>query len=436
VLVAGGGAAGFMAAIAAAEAGAADVHLLEATLQPLNKVLISGGGRCNVTHACWDPRTLVGHYPRGGKALRGPFSRFAAGDSVAWFDDHGLELVEEPDGRMFPRSNRSESVVATLRRAAQAAGVQLHTGVQLQKAEPLPATDDRPGGFALELRVARSADGGQPGSNRQTALASHLVLATGSHPSGRLLAASLGHDLVPPVPSLFTLALASHPLLQLAGVVMDPVDLELDLELDLPPEGGSSTPTRFRQRGPLLITHWGLSGPATLRLSAFAARALKQTAYRGRLKVDWTGGRSQAELDAWFALARRDQAKRQLANWRPWPELGRRLWLHLLAQVGVDQECRWADLAKIHQQALIQALRASAYAITGRGPFGEEFVTAGGIPLGEINMASMESRRQRQLYVVGELLDVDGITGGFNFQHCWSSGWLAGQAIAAAQRVT
>ena len=438
VLVAGGGAAGFMAAIAAAEAGAADVHLLEATLQPLNKVLISGGGRCNVTHACWDPRTLVGHYPRGGKALRGPFSRFAAGDSVAWFDAHGLELVEEPDGRMFPRSNRSESVVATLRRAAQAAGVQLHTGVQLQKAGPLPARDDGPGGFALELRVARSADGGQPDSNRQTALASQLVLATGSHPSGRQLAASLGHDLVPPVPSLFTLALASHPLLELAGVVMDPVDLELDLELelDLPPGGGSPSPTRFRQRGPLLITHWGLSGPATLRLSAFAARALKQTAYRGRLKVDWTGGRSQAELDAWFALARRDQAKRQLANWRPWPELSRRLWLHLLAQVGVDQERRWADLAKTHQQALIQALRASTYAITGRGPFGEEFVTAGGIPLGEINMASMESRRQRQLYVVGELLDVDGITGGFNFQHCWSSGWLAGQAIAEAQRVT
>jgi predicted Rossmann fold flavoprotein len=374
----------------------------------------------------------VGHYPRGGKALRGPFSRFAAGDAVAWFDAHGLELVEEPDGRMFPRSNRSESVVTTLRRAAQAAGVQLHTGVQLQKAEPLSATDDGPGGFALELRVARSADGGPPGLNRQTLQASQLVLATGSHPSGRQLAASLGHDLVPPVPSLFTLALASHPLLQLAGVVMDPVDLAL--ELDLPAEGGSSTPTRFRQRGPLLITHWGLSGPATLRLSAFAARALKQTGYRGRLRVDWTGGRSQAELDSWFALARRDQAKRQLANWRPWPELSRRLWLHLLAQVGVDQERRWADLAKTHQQALIQALRASVYAITGRGPFGEEFVTAGGIPLGEVNMASMESRRQRQLYLVGELLDVDGITGGFNFQHCWSSGWLAGQAIAEAPR--
>jgi hypothetical protein len=328
---------------------------------------------------------------------------------------------------MFPRSNRSESVVATLRRAAQAAGVQLHTGVQLQKAEPLQARDDGAGGFALELRVARSADRGQPGSNRQTVLASQLVLATGSHPSGRQLAASLGHDLVPPVPSLFTLALASHPLLELAGVAMDPVDLEL--ELDLPPEGGSPTSTRFRQRGPLLITHWGLSGPATLRLSAFAARVLKQSGYRGRLKVDWTGGRSQAELDAWFATARRDQAKRQLANWRPWPELSRRLWLHLLAEVGVDQGRRWADLAKIHQQALIQALRASAYVITGRGPFGEEFVTAGGIPLGEVNMASMESRRQPQLYLVGELLDVDGITGGFNFQHCWSSGWLAGQAI-------
>ena len=431
VLVAGGGAAGFMAAIAAAEAGATDVHLLEATLQPLNKVLISGGGRCNVTHACWDPRALVGHYPRGGQALRGPFSRFAAGDAVAWFDEHGLELVEEPDGRMFPRSNRSESVVATLRRAAQAAGVTLHTGVQLQKAEVLEASTDGAPGFGLELRLARSADGAQPGLNRQTAQASQLVLATGSHPSGRQLAASLGHALVPPVPSLFTLALASHPLLQLAGVVMDPVELELELEL-LPEAGAPAASSRFRQRGPLLITHWGFSGPATLRLSAFAARALKQTGYRGQLKVDWTGGRSQAELEAWFALARSDQAKRQLANWRPWPELSRRLWLHLLAQVGVDQERRWADLAKHHQQALIQALRASPYGITGRGPFGEEFVTAGGIPLGEVNLARMESRCQQGLYLVGELLDVDGITGGFNFQHCWSSGWLAGQAIGQA----
>ncbi|MCP9890164.1 NAD(P)/FAD-dependent oxidoreductase [Cyanobium sp. Aljojuca 7D2] len=401
-----------MAAIAAAEAGVRDIVLLEATTEPLHKVLISGGGRCNVTHACWDPRALVGHYPRGGQALRGPFSRFATGDAVAWFDAHGLELVEEADGRLFPRSNRSESVAATLRRAALQAGVQLHAGVALQQASPRAGS-----GFDLRLR------GGQ-----QMA-ADRLVLATGSHPSGRQLAAALGHGLVSPVPSLFTLSLAGDPLLELAGVVMDPVELALHLPADSQ-AGGRGAEQRFRQRGPVLITHWGLSGPATLRLTAFAARALKAAGYRGELRLDWSGGQSQQDLDALFAEAKRVQAKRQLANWRPWPALSRRLWLALLQRHGLDPQQRWADLAKRHQQQLITALRDTRVAVTGRGPFGEEFVTAGGIPLGEVNLATMESRQQAGLYLVGELLDVDGVTGGFNFQHCWSSGWLAGQALA------
>ncbi|MCP9881581.1 NAD(P)/FAD-dependent oxidoreductase [Cyanobium sp. Alchichica 3B3-8F6] len=401
-----------MAAIAAAEAGVRNIVLLEATAEPLHKVLISGGGRCNVTHACWDPRALVGHYPRGGQALRGPFSRFATGDAVAWFDAHGLELVEEADGRLFPRSNRSESVVATLRRAALQAGVQLHTGVALQQASPRAGS-----GFDLRLR------GGQ------TMAADRLVLATGSHPSGRQLAAALGHGLVSPVPSLFTLALAGDPLLELAGVVMDPVELALHLPAD-PQAGGGGAEQCFRQRGPVLITHWGLSGPATLRLTAFAARALKAAGYRGELRLDWSGGQSQQDLDALFAEAKRVQAKRQLANWRPWPALSRRLWLALLQRHGLDPQQRWADLAKRHQQLLITALRDTRVAVTGRGPFGEEFVTAGGIPLGEVNLATMESRQHAGLYLAGELLDVDGVTGGFNFQHCWSSGWLAGQALA------
>jgi len=412
VVVAGGGAAGFMAAIAAAEAGVDDIWLLEATSEPLHKVLISGGGRCNVTHACWEPLALVGHYPRGGKALRGPFARFAPADAVAWFARHGLELVEEPDGRLFPSSNRSESVVASLRRAALRAGVRFQAGVALQGAAVAGG-----GGFALELR----------GGQLPQMTAGRLVLATGSHPSGRRLAASLGHGLVPPVPSLFTLAMAGDPLLELAGVVMDPVELALQLP---PDRAGGGTGTRFRQRGRVLITHWGISGPATLRLTAFAARALKAAGYRADLRLDWTGGQSQAELESMFVEARRGQAKRQLANWRPWPQLSRRLWLALLRGHAVDPSQRWADLTKHQQLELIRALRDTRVAVTGRGPFGEEFVTAGGIPLGEVNLATMESRRQAGLYLVGELLDVDGVTGGFNFQHCWSSGWLAGQALA------
>ncbi len=417
VVVVGGGPAGFMAAIAAAEAAVGrfpgGVLLLESTPEPLHKVLISGGGRCNVTHACWDPRLLVDHYPRGGKALRGPFSRFATGDTVAWFQAHGLQLVEESDGRLFPRSNRSSSVVDTLRRAALAAGVELHTAQAGQTAQALPG-----GGFRLRLRSGTEVE------------AEHLVLATGSHPSGHRIAASLGHGLVAPVPSLFTLTLADHPLVDLAGVAMDPVQLEL-LLTPLPGIAASAATKPQRQRGPVLITHWGLSGPATLRLTAFAARALRERRYRAELRVDWTGGRKPADLEGWFVDARRDQARRQLANWRPWPDLSRRLWLHLLTLGGIDPSLRWADLPRRSELALVTALRDSRYQISGRGPFGEEFVTAGGIPLAEVNLATMESRVQPGLFLVGELLDVDGVTGGFNFQHCWSSGWLAGQALAA-----
>ncbi len=419
VLVAGGGPAGFMAAIVAAEAGVADVHILEATPEPLHKVLISGGGRCNVTHACWDPRALVGHYPRGGKALRGPFSRFATGDAVGWFDAHGLELVEEPDGRLFPRANRSSAVVQTLRQAAQAAGVRLHRGVALQVAQ---ASDG--GGFALGWRrgSGRNADAGtRPGAACGQLQAERLVLATGSHPSGRQLAAALGHGLVPPVPSLFTLALAKDPLTELAGLAVDPVELELQL-----PSG-----QRFRQQGAVLITQWGLSGPACLRLTAFAARELRISGYRAELRINWTAGLPSHELERRLEACRLEQARRQLGSWRPWPELSRRLWTHLLQRCAIPPEQRWADLSKRQRQDLLSTLRQSEYFVSGRGPFGEEFVTAGGVPLGEVNLATMESRRQAGLHLVGELLDVDGITGGFNFQHCWTSGWLAGQFLAA-----
>jgi predicted Rossmann fold flavoprotein len=419
VVVAGGGPAGFMAAIAAAEAGPVAsgagpaVLVLEATPETLHKVSISGGGRCNVTHACWDPRALVGHYPRGGQALRGPFSRFATGDAVAWFADRGLELVEEADGRLFPRANRSSAVVTVLRDAAAAAGVRVAPGCALRTAERLPDA-----GFALSLRDGRRIH------------CERLVLATGSHPSGHRLAASLGHGLVSPVPSLFTLSLADHPLASLAGVVVDPAELEW-----LPPAAAeadrpSSRRQRHRQRGPVLITHWGLSGPATLRLTAFAARDLRDHGYRGSLRVDWSGGRSEPELEDLLEGCRQREPRRQLATSRPWPSLSRRLWRHLLERCGIPPETRWADFSREQRRRLVAALRDSRYRIAGRGPFGEEFVTAGGIPLGEVDLATMESRRCAGLHLVGEVLDVDGVTGGFNFQHCWSSGWLAGQALA------
>jgi predicted Rossmann fold flavoprotein len=409
VLVAGGGPAGFMAAIVAAESGLEGVWVLEATPEPLHKVRISGGGRCNVTHACWDPRTLSTHYPRGGPALLGPFSRFGPRDTLRWFHAHGLELVEEADGRLFPRGQSSLSVVACLRKAAEAAGVRVSRSAALQRAEARSG-----GGFALTLR------------NGHQMHTDWLVLATGSHPSGHRLAQSLGHSLVPPLPSLFTLAVADPALTDLAGVSTDPVVLSLTA-----PAEGSTPAGAFRQRGAVLITHWGLSGPATLRLTAFAARQLKAWGYRAELEVDWTGGPRREEVDQRLEEFRLHQARRQITAARPFPSLSRRLWGALVATAGLEPECRWADLSRQGQRALLNALVASRYSVVGRGPFGEEFVTAGGIPLKEVRGSTMESRRQPGLFLVGELLDVDGVTGGFNFQHCWTSGWQAGRALAS-----
>jgi predicted Rossmann fold flavoprotein len=263
-------------------------------------------------------------------------------------------------------------------------------------------------------------------------MADRLVLATGSHPSGHRIARALGHTIVPPVPSLFSLSLDAPSLRQLAGVTMDPVGLRL-----FPPSDQGSLPNRgqesgeMRQRGAVLITHWGLSGPASLRLTAFAARRLRQWGYKATLEVDWTGGLSQVELENLFSEARRQQARRQLGSWRPWSALSRRLWWSLLERQGVALELRWADLSGLIQRQLIQSLRASRYPVVGRGPFGEEFVTAGGVPLAELQSTTFESRSQKGLYFAGEVLDVDGVTGGFNFQHCWTSGWLVGGALAA-----
>ncbi|MEB3334446.1 MAG: NAD(P)/FAD-dependent oxidoreductase [Cyanobacteriota bacterium] len=426
VLVAGGGPAGFMAAIVAAEAGVGDVWLLESTSELLHKVRISGGGRCNVTHACWEARGLLGHYPRGGPALLGPFSRFGPQETLSWFRRHGLDLVEEADGRLFPQSQSSLSVVACLRKAAESAGVRVRQRVAVHRAEALPG-----GGFLLTLR-----DGPLLKVNR-------LVLATGSHPSGHRLAQSLGHSLVSPVPSLFTLAVADPALTALAGVTLDPVVLTLHPPAWLAGGNGaaaSSTTQRRRrpgsssqlsQRGALLITHWGLSGPATLRLTAFAARQLKTWGYHAEVVVDWTGGLARQAVERLVAEARGTLARRQIAGARPLPALSRRLWAALVAASGINEERRWADLDRQGQKALVDALVASRFAVAGRGPFGEEFVTAGGIPLAEVKASTMESRCQPSLFLVGELLDVDGVTGGFNFQHCWTSGWQAGQAIAA-----
>lgn len=400
IAIVGGGAAGFFAAIACAEANpSAQITIYEAAPEPLSKVRISGGGRCNVTHHCTEARQLIQAYPRGGRALLGPFSRFQPQDTIAWFESRGVRLKTEADGRMFPVSDRSSSIVDCLLDEAE------RLGIQLRLREPIVGVERQSTGFQLQLRSA-------------TVTVDRLLLATGSSPSGYRLATALGHDLIPPVPSLFTFTVLDASLRALAGISRDRVQATLQV-------GGD----RLKETGPLLITHWGLSGPAVLKLSAFSARLLQQQRYRAELRIHWLPDCSSEQVRLELQAMRSNESKRQLKNGRL-ADLPQRLWLYLLEQAGVPSDRRWGEVSNQQLTALWQTLTAGTYAIAGKGVFKEEFVTAGGVPLDSLNSQRMESKLCPGLFFAGELLNVDGITGGFNFQNAWTSGWIAGQALA------
>ncbi|HEY9640998.1 MAG TPA: NAD(P)/FAD-dependent oxidoreductase, partial [Coleofasciculaceae cyanobacterium] len=401
VLVVGGGAAGFFAAIACAETyPQAQVTLLEAGRQPLAKVRISGGGRCNVTHACFEPATLIQHYPRGGKALRGAFSRFQPRDTVAWYAQQGVPLKTEADGRMFPVTDDSETIVDCLKQAARRAGVEIRTGT------PVATVTRLEPGFELELKSGEFIRGDR------------LLLATGSSPQGYELARKLGHTLEPPVPSLFTFNIADPHLRDLAGVSVEKVQAKLLLPDQKPLE----------QTGALLITHWGLSGPAVLKLSAWAARALHDCHYRAQLQVNWLPQQSADQVRQLLQDGKVTQAKKAIASHCP-VSLPRRLWQYFCTRAGIASETRWADLSKASLNHLIQELTQGQFEIQGKGVFKDEFVTCGGVQLKEVDFKSLESRCCPGLYFAGEILDIDGVTGGFNFQSAWTTAWIAGQAI-------
>lgn len=392
--VIGGGAAGYFAAIHCAEARPdAQVSVLEGTTRPLTKVRISGGGRCNVTHHCFDPELLVKNYPRGFRELRGPFSRFQPKDTVAWFARRGVELKSEVDGRMFPVTDDSETIISCLEKAAKGAGVEVRLG-QIVK-----GIQHRDGKFFVQLRAGEEAF-------------DRLLLATGSGPQGVAAARSLGHQLVDPVPSLFTFNIDDPRLKELPGISFPEVELTLE-------PGGSGQV--FKQRGPLLITHWGLSGPAVLKLSAFAARELFLSRYKARLRINFLPGEAPATVSA------KVFATRQLP-----PSLPKRFAQALIQHVGIEAKASWANLSGELLQRLASELSQGEYQVDGKGVFKDEFVTAGGVALKEVDFRTMESKRCPGLYFAGEILDVDGITGGFNFQNAWTTGYLAGQAMAAS----
>ncbi|MFN6561618.1 MAG: NAD(P)/FAD-dependent oxidoreductase [Nostoc sp. ChiSLP01] len=403
IVVIGGGAAGFFGAIACAKVNPdAQVTLIEASRQPLAKVLISGGGRCNVTHACFDPGELVQNYPRGGKALRGAFTRFQAQDTVAWFAKHGVYLKTETDGRMFPVTNTSETIVECLIKAAATSGVKLRIGTPVTSVKR--TSKDR--GFDILLKSG------------ETIKCDRLLLATGSSLIGYKIARELGHNIESPVPSLFTFNILDPKLRELAGISIDTVQLRLSV-------GGKS---QLQQTGPLLITHWGLSGPAVLKLSAWGARVLNENRYQATLLINWLPHLQQEQVRQQILAVKNEWAKKAIALHRG-VNLPHRLWQYIIARVGITTEDRWAGISNKTLNLLVQELTQGQYLISGKGVFKEEFVTCGGINLQEVNFKTMESKLVPNLYFAGEILDIDGVTGGFNFQSAWTTAYLAGNAM-------
>jgi predicted Rossmann fold flavoprotein len=402
IIIVGGGAAGFFAAITCAEANPdADVTILEKSSQFLSKVRISGGGRCNVTHACFDARDFATRFPRGEQPLIGPFQRFQARDTVKWFEARGVKLKMESDGRMFPITDSSETIIDCLVESAKAAGVELVANCGVQHLSK--RADD---GFDVTL------------STGNTDRCDRVLLATGGCRTAAAgqLAVSLGHTLEPPVPSLFTFHTATPWLHKLAGISVELAEVAIPS-------------TRLRERGPLLVTHTGLSGPAILRLSAWGARELHDRDYQFPLHVNWLPHLDTEQVASELNL-RRDQQPAKLVVNTPIAPLPARLWEQLVLASGVDADTRWSRLTRAAQHRLIQQLARTELAVTGKSLNKDEFVTCGGVRLREVDFKTMESRLCPGLYFAGELLDIDGITGGFNFQAAWTTGWIAGQAMA------
>ncbi len=401
IVVIGGGAAGFFGALAAAEAHpAAKITILEQSPNLLGKVKISGGGRCNVTHACFEPKELVKFYPRGGKELLGPFHRFMTGDTMGWFEDRGVELKIEADGRVFPISDDSQTIIDCFLKEAKKLNIQIQV-----KTKVLGLTPPENNGADWQVHT-----------KTKIWEANRVLLASGSNPATWRWLSALGHKLVAPVPSLFTFNLKDQRIASLPGLSVGEAELQV--------QGHKS----LRSEGPLLVTHWGLSGPAILKLSAWGARELHDQAYHFDLLVNWRAGKGVEYWNNQWQQARQQYPKRQIQKDAP-EGLPQRLWKQLAKQAGIGPETRWADLNKVQGQALSEELSLGRYEVRGKSTFKEEFVTCGGLDLKEVNFKTMQSRLFPGLFFAGEVLNIDAVTGGFNFQAAWTTGWIAGQAM-------
>ena len=394
VAVIGGGAAGFFAALSAAEHHpSANVVLFEKTAKLLSKVKISGGGRCNVTHHCFSPSALSKHYPRGGKHLKKAFGTFQAADTVAWFESRGVALKTEDDGRMFPVTDASQTIVDCLVREAGHLGVEIRLQAAVRDLIPLE-------GGRFDLDGERF---------------DKVIVATGGSPKREGLAwlETLGHTIVEPVPSLFTFNMPGESVTDLMGVVVPEARVRI--------QG-----TKLVQDGAVLITHWGMSGPAVLKLSAWGARDLAERNYHFTVQINWIGIPNEAEVARIMDDAVADRRNKKVANACPF-ELPKKFWAYLLERAGIGVDAVWHELGKKAKNKLVNTLLNDVYEVRGKTTFKEEFVTCGGVALGEIDFNTMESRVAPGLHFAGEVLDVDGVTGGFNFQAAWTTGFIAGQ---------
>jgi predicted Rossmann fold flavoprotein len=389
LIVIGGGASGVFAAICAKTAHPlSKVTLLEKSSVLLAKVRVSGGGRCNVTHSCFEPASLVKNYPRGFRELLGPFHQFQPKQVVEWFESRGVALKTEADGRIFPVSNQSESIIDCLLQEARKLGVVL---LLRQRIQQISKGEE---GFKIDL-----ADGEM--------WTRKLLLATGSSAEGHKWAESLGHTIQPPVPSLFTFNIPTSPLKELSGISVEKAELRID---------------RFSYQGPLLITHFGFSGPAALKLSAWGARYLKEKEYRVPLFINWLPDFSTEEIFKTLVQWKTIHSQKMLLNESPF-QLPKNLWKALL---GFQFQKKLNDVSHKDLQILAQKLSSDCYQVEGKTTNKEEFVTCGGVSLSEVHFKTMQSKLCPGLFFAGEVLDIDGITGGFNFQNAWTTGYLAG----------
>jgi predicted Rossmann fold flavoprotein len=402
VIIIGGGAAGFFAAITCAEANPqAQVLILEKGKDVLGKVKISGGGRCNATNGCFEPRELVKNYPRGSKALLGPFHRFCTGDTMEWFESRGVPLKIEDDGRVFPVSDNSQSIVDCLWGAAAKAGVEVRKNQRVDQIYPPEQKEQR--------WKIMTGDG-------EALYADKLLIATGSSTVMWNLIGHLGHRIVAPVPSLFTFNIKDPRIEGLPGISVPLAQVKI--------QG-----TKFQAEGPLLITHWGLSGPGILRLSAWAARELHGMDYQFNIQVNWAYPQTVHEMQELLPAFKTEQARKIISKVNP-TGMPQRLWRQFLECLNIHPDQPWGNLGKKALNQLAQELCAGVFSVSGKSTFKDEFVTAGGVHLDEVDFKTFESRIHKGLYFAGEVLDIDAITGGFNFQAAWTGGWIAGQAMA------